>query len=42
MVAVPRADWQGPFDLTLTVSDEASGTSREIPAQVLGPRGKVP
>jgi hypothetical protein len=42
MVGVPRDDWRGPFELTLTVSDGASGSIREIDAQVLGPHGKWP
>ena len=42
MVSAARDRWQGPFELTLEVTDAASGTARRVPARVLGPVGRLP
>jgi cytochrome c oxidase accessory protein FixG len=41
-VTVPRKDYRGPFELRISVKDDASGTTREVPVRFLGPPGRVP
>jgi cytochrome c oxidase accessory protein FixG len=36
-----QSDWHGPFDMTLKISDSASGKHIEVPMRFLGPPGAI-